>query len=154
MTKLRITLVLAITLITAAIASVLTYAGAASAGSRPPGTVVIDCPGYSPQTEVKPSTYILTCQNGDDYIDHLSWTSWTPAMATAAGTQEINDCLPSCAAGHHLRYPVLLILWASAAVPGHPGEHQYTTMTALYPGTRPGGQAVQTGPLTASPPIG
>jgi hypothetical protein len=45
--------------------------------------------------------------DGNDYLTRLSWTSWTPGLASGYGTQVVNDYLPYCAAGHFDSYPVL-----------------------------------------------
>jgi hypothetical protein len=100
-------------------------------------TVVLDCPGLP--ALVRPKTYILTCADGYVQLDKLSWTSWTPALASASGTLLKNTCTPSCVAGHFRTYPVLVVLWGRAAVKNHPGQQCYTRMTLIYPGSRPKG---------------
>jgi hypothetical protein len=97
--------------------------------------VVFDCPGQPAQ--IKPRTFIVTCADGGIQFDKLSWTSWTPSVASAAGTLEENDCTPTCVAGHFHAYPALLILWGSKPVPNHPGERCYTMMTSILTGARP-----------------
>jgi hypothetical protein len=96
--------------------------------------VVLDCLGHA---QVRPSSFILACADANDYLVKLSWTSWTPQLASATGTQEENDCIPYCAAGHFHAYPVDVIFWGRTAVLGEPGTQRYTTITLLYPGARP-----------------
>jgi hypothetical protein len=137
-------LALAIAAISApALAAGLALGGSASAAPASHGsatsmyserTVVISCLS---RPEVKPSTFTLACADGNDYLTGLSWTSWTPQLASGYGTQEVNDCLPYCAAGHFHSYPVRITLHGSAAVRGYPGTVRYTTMTLTYPGARP-----------------
>jgi hypothetical protein len=133
----------------------LTFGLAGSAGAapaRPAGTVsvqtvVLDCPGVG--ALVRPKTFILTCADGYVQLDKLSWTSWTPGLASATGTLSKNTCTPSCVAGHFRSYPVVAVLWGRAALKNHPGEQCYTKMTIIYTGSRPSG----TGPtLTISLP--
>jgi hypothetical protein len=123
-------------------------AGPASAApARPPEvnaaepmsvqTVVLDCPGQP--ALVRPKTYILTCADGYVQLDKLSWTSWTPGLASATGTLVKNTCTPSCVAGNFRSYPVLAVFWGKSAVKHHPGQQCYTRMTLIYPGTRPAG---------------
>jgi hypothetical protein len=100
-------------------------------------TVVLDCPGLP--ALVRPKTYILTCGDGGVQLNKLSWTSWTPGLASATGTLVKNTCTPSCVAGHFVSYPVLVVFWGQAAVKNHPGQHCYTRMTLIYPGARPKG---------------
>jgi hypothetical protein len=96
--------------------------------------VVLNCLG-TPQ--VRPSSFILACADANDYLTELSWTSWTPQLASATGTQEENDCIPYCAAGHFHAYPVDVVFWGSTALTGSPGTQRYTTITMLYPRARP-----------------
>jgi hypothetical protein len=112
-------------------------APAQSASSTPSvRTVVFDCPGNT-MPLVRPRTFILTCADANSLFDKLTWTSWTPGLASAKGVYEENDCIPYCAAGHFHSYPVLVIFWGIKAVPGHPGEQCYTMMTEILPGARP-----------------
>jgi hypothetical protein len=97
-------------------------------------TVVISCLG---QPDVRPGKFTLACADGDDWLTGLSWTSWTPRLASGYGTQVEDDCIPYCAAGHYHSYPVLVVLWGTAALRGDPGTLRYTNMTLLYPGARP-----------------
>jgi hypothetical protein len=100
-------------------------------------TVVLDCPGQP--ALVRPKTYILSCADGYVQLGKLSWTSWTPGLASATGALIKNTCTPSCVAGHGVSYPVLVVLWGKAAVKNHPGQQTYTHMTLIYPGSRPSG---------------
>ena len=110
--------------------------GSASAATRlfTERTVVINCLG---RTEVRPGSFTLACADGNDYLTGLSWTSWTPRLASGYGTQVVNDCLPYCAAGHFHSYPVLVVLWGRAALRGNPGTLRYTKITLIYTGSRP-----------------
>jgi len=98
-------------------------------------TVVFDCPGQ--QALVRPKTFVLACADGNAYYDRLSWTSWTPGLASAKGTFVLNDCTPTCVAGHFHSYPVIVVFWGSQAVKNHPGERCYTMATQILTGPRP-----------------
>jgi hypothetical protein len=114
--------------------------------------------------QVKPGSLTLACADGNNYLAHLSWLSWTGSSASGTGTQEVNDCVPYCAAGKFRGYPADVVLWRSEPVPGHPSQRYFSRVTLLYPGARPsvssGGKQVNgpetwTGPLasqTALPP--
>jgi hypothetical protein len=97
-------------------------------------TAVISCLG---RPEARPSSFTLACADGNAYLTGLSWTSWAPRLASGYGAQVVNDCLPYCAAGHFHSYPVLVVLWDSAALRGDPGTLRYTKITLIYTGTRP-----------------
>ncbi len=101
----------------------------------PAPLVVFDCPGRS--ALVEPKTYVLTCADANSYLGKLSWTSWTPGLASATGVLEENDCTPYCAAGHFHSYPAVVVFWGDAAVKNHPGERSYTAMTVILTGQRP-----------------
>ena len=119
-----------------------------SAGFYAKHTVVLDCQGHA---HVRPGHYTLACADRNDYLSGLAWTSWTPGLASATGVQHENDCVPYCAAGHFRRYPVDVILWGSAVVPG---GQRYTKVTLLYPGARPayyGHQGPATLTMTLAP---
>jgi len=113
-------------------------------------TVVINCLG---RPEIRPGSFTLACADDNDYLTGLSWTSWTPNLASGYGTQDENDCIPYCAAGHFHSYPVLVVLWGDAALHGSPGTVRYTTITLLYTGARPlvyNGHRYVEGPLTVT----
>jgi hypothetical protein len=101
----------------------------------PAQTVVFDCP--SQHAMVRPKTFILTCADGNALFDKLSWSSWTPGLASATGSLVLNDCTPFCADGHFHSYPAVVVFWGSKAVKNHPGEHCYTMLTEILTGPRP-----------------
>jgi len=136
-------------------AAAQTRAGSAAASAQP---VVLNCLG---KAQVKPGTITLTCADGNDALIQLHWTSWTPQLASAYGTERANDCKPSCAEGHIHYYPMLAMLWGSATVTGHPGEHRYTKATLSYSKGRPAvyvtgcnGQVEATYPVIQARPLG
>ena len=75
--------------------------GAASAQAIPAGsyskqTVVLDCWGHP---HVRPGHYTIACGDGNDYLSGLAWTTWGPRLASATGTENINDCVPTAPPG-------------------------------------------------------
>jgi hypothetical protein len=111
-------------------------ARAQSTSVTPVRMVAFDCPGQSAPL-VKPKTFILTCADANSDLGKLSWTSWTPGLASATGKLEVNDCNPYCAAGHFHAYSAVVVFWGNAAVKNHPGEHAYTDLTLILTGSRP-----------------
>ncbi len=70
-------------------------------------------------------------------LAHLRWTRWTRHGAAGHGTFWENLCKPSCADGHIETMRANVTLRGSADVKGHPGDRQYTRLTAVFPGKRP-----------------
>jgi hypothetical protein len=54
---------------------------------------------------------ITGCGDGGQFFSVERWSSWTRDDAQANGTEFINSCTPSCAAGHFLKYRVFVRLW-------------------------------------------
>jgi hypothetical protein len=95
--------------------------------------VVFNCQ----KAQVRPASFTLTCADGNDYLSHLSWSSWSASSATGTGTNLVNDCTPYCAAGKFHGYPADVKFWRSEPVPGHPGQHYFSRVTLHFPGARP-----------------
>jgi hypothetical protein len=89
------------------------------------------------QAQVRPPDFILTCADAGSVLSQLSWTSWSPAQATATGVHQLNDCTPNCAEGKFRDYPAVITFWRSEPVAGHPGEKYFTRVTVRYTGPRP-----------------
>jgi hypothetical protein len=130
------------TLTAAVAATMLSLTGTADAATS--RTVVFDC---QHQPQERPASFILSCENDEEYFTGLSWATWTPALASATGVEQENDCVPSCAQGKHRSYRVLIVFWRGEPVTRHEGEKYFTRMTVLYPGARPSAADTWTGPL-------
>jgi hypothetical protein len=77
--------------------------------TAPPATAPADAHikvyGNCTTPTVEPNEIVLACADYGTLLEGLRWTSWTATTATATGTLEYNDCLPSCVAGHHHNIP-------------------------------------------------
>jgi hypothetical protein len=71
-------------------------AAATSVGASGTGVVVQPCTG---KAEVRPTTFIISCGDGNSYLTKLKWTGWGSSTATADGVYTLNNCDPYCAAG-------------------------------------------------------
>jgi hypothetical protein len=138
-------------------AAAVTRAGSAAGA---PQYVVLNCMDKD-KAQVRPGTIYLACADNGTGLTHLHWTSWTPELASAYGTEWQNDCKPNCAEGHIHNYPVVAVLWGSATVKGHPGERRYTEATVSYPAGRPvvyvtssNGKVTATHPVSQTLPLG
>jgi hypothetical protein len=135
----------------AATASAHAVAGAGSA-SAAPRYVVLNCMDKD-TGQVKPGTIYLACADDGVGLTGLHWTSWTPELASAYGTEWQNDCQPNCAAGHIRDYPVVTMLWGSATVKGHRDERRYSEVTVSYPKNRPAVYTIRNGKVVATYPV-
>ena len=84
----------------AALAAVL-LALAAGASASPRARVVGDCR----HSQVRPSSIILACADGNAAFTRLHWESFGGDTAHATGSYAFNDCTPTCVAGHVHSYP-------------------------------------------------
>jgi hypothetical protein len=64
----------------------------------------------------------------------MTWTSWTSAEATGAGTEKLDDCNPNCAAGtlHAVAVRVTLSKPVMVCVSGK-GAWYWTRVTFTWP---------------------
>ena len=78
--------------------------------SGPVPAVWANCnaPGSAPAVE--PSMIMLACGDGNAYLNHLTWSSWTSAGATGAGDYTHNLCQPDCAQGTFVSEPATVRL--------------------------------------------
>jgi hypothetical protein len=58
----------------------------------------------------KPTDMLIACGDGNVWVRSLRWSTWTSLKATGVGTWQQNNCLPDCARGRFLDYPVTLTL--------------------------------------------
>jgi hypothetical protein len=80
-----------------------TPGGEAAARSQLVTQVIQDCSTY----RVRPRfNIVVSCADGNIYLSGMTWFSWHHKNATGHGNLWLNDCDPSCAAGHMHRYPV------------------------------------------------
>ena len=118
----------------AAVTGLALTAGPASARTvtaHKPKAVVLDCLS---KPRIGPRDFVLTCADGNVALTRLSWTSWTPKLASATGTLAENDCVPYCAAGHFHDYPVLVVLWRPVR---YLHTQRFSEITMIFPGARP-----------------
>ncbi|WP_055591100.1 hypothetical protein [Peterkaempfera griseoplana] len=129
-----------LTAVATATAATTVPATAASAPKAPRATVVVNCFGAP---KVRPTEIILACADANDLLSSLRWTSWGGTTATGGGVRELNDCVPTCVAGHFHSYPIRITLSGAQLWAGHPGVRRFTALTFRYTGARPRGEPVQ-----------
>lgn len=112
----------------------------ASSAAAAPRYVVLNCMDKD-KAQVRPGTIYLACADNGIGVADLHWASWTSELGSAYGTAWVNDCKPDCAAGHIHHYPVVVVLWGSATVKGHPAQRRYTEATLSFKKGNPAGFA-------------
>lgn len=92
------------------------------------GTVaVVAASGVSPrwlpncvgQPQARPSTVIFACADAGFSAQKLVWYGWGGATTVAVGTASVNDCTPSCVAGHFHSYRIVLVVNGTQHCPGN-----------------------------------
>jgi hypothetical protein len=110
----------------AALAALVAIPALAAGGAR----VVGDCT----RSQVRPASVILYCGDANGSLTHLRWTSFGGATANATGDYTINDCTPSCVAGHVHSYPVRVVFSKPRRCPD--GHSDYREETATFTSAR------------------
>lgn len=105
---------------------------ASPAAPKASQVVVVSCAGKG---QVRPTGYDVGCM-ANELLTGLHWTSWN-STADGTGTFKVDNCVPSCAAGKYLSYPVKTHLWRAEPWPGHAGRKYFTRLTVTFTGKRP-----------------
>ena len=119
--------------VVAATVLLVSAAGAHHASAAP----VIALPNCQGKPQVKPSSFLFACADGNFSAQKLSWSGWGNATTTAVGVAQSNDCTPNCAAGHMLSYRIRVIVSGRQTCPG--GQAAYAEVTFAWIGASPGG---------------
>src|SRR4051794_8953868 len=85
----------------------------------------------------RPRSIIIACGDGNYQLRKLRWRRWNGNVATGRGTAYANNCIPYCAAGHFVAYPVRLRAYRPRKMGD--GDYTYTRLRIVYPGSRPPG---------------
>ena len=115
----------------AAATSGVVLAGPASAGSSQ--VVLVNCNGAG---QVRPAGYDIGCMPSNELVTGLTWTSWRSA-AFGSGILKVNDCMPTCAQGTYVKYPILAVLWRAKPWPRHTGREYFSRLTWIFTAQRP-----------------
>jgi hypothetical protein len=80
---------------------------------------------------VRPSSYLMACGSGQEYLSSMHWSNWTGSVATGEGRYAVDNCAPDCADGKFLYNPVLITL--SDPKTGPHGIRYFTEMIVSGP---------------------
>jgi hypothetical protein len=125
--------VLAAGLLTAATTASAIVLTAGPASARSSQVVVAACTGHG---QVRPTRIDGFSCMASEFVAGLHWTSWQTA-AFGHGQLNVNNCIPTCAQGTYLKYPILAVLWRARPWPQHPGRAYFTRLTWVFTGKRP-----------------
>ncbi|WP_420705830.1 hypothetical protein [Streptomyces sp. NRRL F-5065] len=103
---------------------------------RAPQPVLIDC---AQQPEVRPGSFIVACGDANSVLTSLQWSRWDARAAVATGINDVNDCVPDCAAGTFRPYPVVVRLDRARAAEQDAGQVRFTRLSLTYTDGRPDG---------------
>jgi hypothetical protein len=103
------------------------------AAAAPSTMALADCVG---KPTIKPVSVTLACADANFTAGNLTWTGWGNAFAAAMGTATVNDCTPSCVAGHFHHYKIILIANGTQRCPS--GQPAYARITYAWVGRGPG----------------
>lgn len=126
---------------TAAVATVAASTAAAATGhpahhhgpAASVTPVVIDC---ATKHQVKPSFYILACADAGALVSRMHWATWGGQAAFGSGTYNFRVCVPNCAQGKTVTFPILAALWQVRPLPGHRSVPYFTRLTLIFTGNR------------------
>ena len=59
---------------------------------------------------VHPTSFVISCADGNSYLQKLKWSTWTSTLAKATATYTENNCTPYCAAGKFINHPAKVTL--------------------------------------------
>jgi len=124
----------------AATAAAILVAVPASAKPAAPASsaqvVLVQCNGKG---AVKPATYDAPfCNPSNQLFSGLKWTSWK-SNAFGNGSLKVNNCVPNCASGKYINFPILVVLWGAKAWPHHSGREYFSEFTLIFTGKHPQG---------------
>jgi hypothetical protein len=96
---------------------------AAVGGNR----IVGDCT----KSQVRPSTVVLACADGNAYVNHIKWKGFGGASSSGSGSYTLNTCKPYCAAGKFVSYPVDFTATQAKPCPDHQDDYRQLSVTFL-----------------------
>jgi hypothetical protein len=112
---------------------------AVAAGGSSHVVVTADCI----HGQYKPKKIIIACGDGSEYLTGLKWSSWSSTKASGTGTVKLNNCKPSCVAGHFISYPAKVALTRVEHCSAAP-KTRFSRLTITYTHKHPGKHSTET----------
>lgn len=98
-------------------------------------TTTIALPNCLGKPNVKPKDVTLACADANFRVEKIQWTGWGESFAAGMGTANVNDCEPTCVAGHFHSYPMIVIVNGRQTCPS--GQPAYAKLTYAFIGRSP-----------------
>jgi hypothetical protein len=90
-------------------------------------TVLVNCHGNG---EVKPPRFVVSCPDRRNVLLQIQWRSWRTRDAFGIGTDAIDNCQPTCVAGHYQKFPVIVLAWGTGSLPN--GHRVFRHLTIVF----------------------
>ncbi|HUA94692.1 MAG TPA: hypothetical protein VMB82_04110 [Acidimicrobiales bacterium] len=122
--------------------------------AQPPGpavpSVLDRCDDPTAGPAIEPPGIVLSCADGNAFVSHLAWSSWSATGADATGVYTQNGCVPDCAEGTFASFPARIEL-------RYPIEtsagREFSTITYSYADAlAPGGRVTRSAVIETSAP--
>src|ERR1700735_258240 len=111
LTRMRITMAAGLLAVSGTVAARVVAVTPASAVST--AVVMVNCAG---QGQVRPGGYDIGC-TANEMLASLHWQTWR-GTAYGNGVLKVDNCVPTCAQGTYIDYPILTVLWRAASGAG------------------------------------
>lgn len=114
-----------------------TIASTTTLVTMPPSTaaVVPDVSICGGTPEYKPTSLYWCVSLCSNYVEHISWTSWTPQEATGVGVLMTNNGIPDCASGTWTPHPGYVVTLDNPAVVDYCGNDGVELSGLLFTST-------------------
>jgi hypothetical protein len=116
------------------VALVLAVGGTAAQAAGPPAKI-----SNCGKLVSKPANFVIACADANYELRGLKWTSWGGSTANGSGTAVVNDCTPTCVAGHFHNYKVSVT--ASRIIKCGTTSRRYSRLTIVFASTKPKGMS-------------
>ena len=114
----------------------------APGNAQPKSNVLINDSCANDEGLFEPQIIQLACGDGTAVANGLTWSEWNASTAVGRGTVNEVTCVPDCADGRDVAYPVNVSL--SEPVKAQDGKTYFTRITVTYTGPAPNGAHTET----------
>jgi hypothetical protein len=101
--------------------------------------------------QYRPSSIVITCGDGNFYVDSIHWRSWTDGRAYGVGVGHGNDCTPDCADGHFHAYSGVVVRLDRMSYCSAHGDYEFTHLRYRFTNDKPYGPRSVDGLLGCAP---